>query len=370
MKKLHIIFLDFDDIKNPLLAGGQAKATFEVGARLVKKGHKITVISSKYPGYNDRFDHGIFYKHIGITTKNIKVNNALYILLLPFTVATLRADIIIECFTAPISTMFSPLFTKVPVIALSSSFDAKRFSKKYHLPFHLVEKAGLRFYRNFIALTESSAKKIRKENPQIITKVIPEGVGEEFFSFIHKKPKHILFLGRLDLEQKGIDLLLQSYAKIADKATYPLIIAGNGPDEKKLQKLIKTLHLEKLVRMTGATFGKKKEKYMSEALYVALPSRDETFSCFALEALAAGLPLIAFDIPGIAWSGNTVAMKAKAFDIEEYAQILLTSMNEMKMRKLGEEARAYAKNFTWDNVADKFEEFSYAVKKKEAHEKR
>ena len=76
--KTNIAFLDFDDIRNPLLNGGQARATFEVGTRLVKKGHKVTVISSRYPGYKDRKENGIYYKHIGLGTGNIKVNNVFY----------------------------------------------------------------------------------------------------------------------------------------------------------------------------------------------------------------------------------------------------------------------------------------------------
>ena len=54
-KKLHIAFLDFDDLRNPLLSGGQARATYEVAYRLVKLGHKVTIICGRYPG-SARFD--------------------------------------------------------------------------------------------------------------------------------------------------------------------------------------------------------------------------------------------------------------------------------------------------------------------------
>jgi hypothetical protein len=130
MKKMNITILDFDDIKNPYLGAGQAKATLEVGKRLAKKGHKITVICSRYPGSKDRREDGITYKHIGISSKNIKVSNLFYILLLPFTLRSINADVIMECFTAPVTTLLSPLFTKIPVVALSTSFEAERFAKE------------------------------------------------------------------------------------------------------------------------------------------------------------------------------------------------------------------------------------------------
>ena len=357
MKKLHIIFLDFDDIKNPLLGAGQARATVEVGKRLAARGHMITVICSRYPGYKDRKENGIQYKHIAIGTNNIRLNNLLYILLLPFTVMRLKGDVIVECFTAPISTLFSPLFTKIPVVALSTSFEADRFSKLYHFPFNKIERIGISKYKYFIALSTFFEKKMKKANPQVISKVIPEGVDTEFFKIKRKKAKHILFLGRLDVGQKGIDLLLKAYSRIARKATYPLIIAGNGPDEKKVSELIHRYDLQDKVKMVGPAYGKKKSKLLSESLYVAFPSRNETFSCFALEALASGLPIVAFDIPGIAWSGNEVAIKAKAFSIKHYSELLLNSMNASKMSHLGKKARKFASYFTWEMVADEFENF-------------
>jgi glycosyltransferase involved in cell wall biosynthesis len=364
MKKMNITILDFDDIKNPYLGAGQAKATLEVGKRLAKKGHKITVICSRYPGSKDRREDGITYKHIGISSKNIKVSNLFYILLLPFTLRSIKADVIMECFTAPVTTLLSPLFTKIPVVALSTSFEAERFAKMYHLPFDRIEKKGLKLYRYYIALSEFFEGKMKKYNPNVVSTVIPEGVGPEFFAIKRKTPKHILFLGRLDMGQKGIDLLLKSYAKIASKSKYPLVIVGNGPDEKRIQTMIEEMKLSDSVKMVGPAYGEKKAKYLSEALFIAFSSRNETFSCFALEALASGLPLVAFDIPGIAWSGNEVAIKAKAFNTADYARLLLASQNESKMKILGRKARNFAKGFTWEFVADEFEKFfSYVVEK-------
>lgn len=361
MKKLHIIFLDFDDIKNPLLGAGQARATVEVGKRLAAKGHKITVICSRYPGYKDRRENGIYYKHIAFGTSNIRLNNLLYILMLPFTVMRLKGDIVVECFTAPISTLFSPLFTKIPVVALSTSFEADRFSDLYHFPFNKVEKFGLKRYKYFVALSDFFEKKMKKVNKDVVSKVIPEGVDNEFFKIKKKKAKHILFLGRLDIGQKGIDLLLKAYSNIASKAAYPLVIAGNGPDENKVAELVKKYSLEDKVKMVGPAYGEKKKKLLSEALYVAFPSRNETFSCFALEALASGLPLVAFEIPGIAWSGNEVAIKANAFNVRHYSELLLRSMNAPKMTQLGKKAKKFAGYFTWEMVCDEFESFFQIV---------
>lgn len=368
MKKknsLSIIFLDFDDIKNPLLGAGQAKATFEVGSRLVKNGHKVTVISSRYPSYKDRTQSGIIYKHIGVGSTHIKLNNLIYILALPFMVRKVQADIIVECFTAPISTMLSPLFTKIPVVGLPTSFEAERFAKLYNLPFDRVEHFGLKRYKYFLPYTEHFDKKIKKVNKNAVTKIVPEGVGREYFRIKQQKPKHILYLGRLDIGQKGLDLLLVAYAKVANKIKYPLVLAGHGPDEIKVKDLIKKNKLEKKVILVGAVYGTKKEQLLSEAVFAAFPSRHEGFSLVSLEVLAAGLPIVGFNIPALSFADKTISFKAKRFSVSEYANLLLKATDTKTIIPMRKNARLYVKKYTWENVAIQFESFFRQVLKLE-----
>lgn len=354
---MRIAFLDFDDIKNPLLNAGQARATFEVASRLVKKGNKVTVITSRFPSSKNRIQNGIRYQYIGLGSKNIRLNNLIYILVLPFYVKRIKADIIVECSTAPISTLFSPLFSKIPVVALPTMFEAEEFSKKYHLPFDLVEKIGCRFYKYFLPCTEAFDNKIRKINPKVISRIVPEGVGEEFFEIKKEKAEYILSLGRFDINQKGIDLLLKAYCKVVKDIKYPLVIAGKGSDEHKIKDLISRLGLTNKVKIVGSAYGEKKFKLLSRALFVALPSRHEGFSLFALEALASGLPLASFDIPGLSWTTKEVALKAKTFDIDSYSRILKKLTEPKLLTKMSKNARHFAKKYTWNDVADKFEKF-------------
>ena len=367
---MKIAILDFDDIKNPLLNAGQARATFEVGRRLVKKGNKVTVITSRYPGSRDRIEKGISYKHIGTGFANIKLNNLAYILSLPFTVRKLEADIIVECFTAPISTLFSPLFTKIPVVGLPTMFAAEQFAKKYHLPFHLIEKIGCRFYKYCLPYSEYDNNKIKNVNQKIVTKIVPQGVGKEYFNIKQDKPKFILFLGRFDIQQKGIDLLLHAYSKIAKKVNWPLVIAGHGPDGRKVKSLIKDLKLDKYVKMVGPAYGNKKMKLLSRALFVAFPSRHDETPLFALEALASGLPLVAFNIDGLAWLNDKVALKVKPLDIAEYAKTLERACNEKVISNLRKNTRQFVKKYTWENVTNQFEQFFQEILEREEENSR
>ncbi len=357
-KSLHVVFLDFDDIRNSLLGAGQAKATLEVGKRLAKKGYRVTVISSRFPGYRDREEEGLVYRHIGLGSRNIRLNNIFYILSIPLVVLRLKADIIIECFTAPISTLFTPLFTKIPVAALATSFEAERFSRKYHLPFWAVEKSGCRFYKYFLPPTPHSEAKMKRLNPSVFSKIVPEGVGEEFFKITKKRGEHILFLGRLDIDQKGIDLLIKAYAKIKNKIAWPLIIAGSGPDEEKVKFLIKESGAADKIFLYGPAYGNEKMELMSRSLFVALPSRHEGFSIFALEALAAGLVPVAFAISGLSWLPEKVSLKAKQFDTDEYSLLLEKAATDTNLiGAMGAAARIFSKQFSWDNAARQIEDF-------------
>lgn len=357
---MNIAIIDFDDIKNPLLGAGQAHATFSVGKELIKLGHTLTVYCNKYPGYKDRVEHGIKYIHIGANTPWIRVNNLLFPFFVPFTVSRINSkeiDILIECFTAPQSTLFSPIFTKIPVVVLPSMFNAHEFSKKYHFPFHIIEKFGAKFYKYILPYSEIDATKIKKYNPNIEYKIVPQGVGKEYFSIKPKSPKHILFLSRLDMHQKGIDLLLKAYAKIKHKIKLPLVIAGHGPDENKVTDLITSLNLTDQVTMVGSAYGDKKFKLMSEAYFTVFPSRHDEMCLWTLESIAAGLPLVAFDLPESKWLPGSVALKASAFSIEEYSEKILEASNNKKLKKMKIEARNFAKNFSWENTARQYLDF-------------
>lgn len=354
---MNIAILDMDNLKNDHWGAGQARATREIAKRLVSIGHRATVFSSKYPGFTDYTEEGVEYRHIGIGSNSPRLNNIAYIFSLFFITRRITADIIVESFTPPISTCFVPLFTTIPVVGYATFFAASDMARKYKLPFEVIEKFGLKFYKYFVALNPSDEARAKAINPALMSTVISEGVDEMFFRINRAKAEHILFLGRWDTHQKGIDLLFETYVKIATRCGYPLLIAGHGPGESFLRSSIAKLRLEKFVKIVGSAYGDKKTEILSKSICAVLPSRYETFSLFALEALASGLPIVTFDIPGLSWSSAEVALKAPPFNVDAYAKCILRAVEPEVNAQMSQAARSFARRYTWNAAAKEFEIF-------------
>jgi GalNAc-alpha-(1->4)-GalNAc-alpha-(1->3)-diNAcBac-PP-undecaprenol alpha-1,4-N-acetyl-D-galactosaminyltransferase len=102
--------------------------------------------------------------------------------------------------------------------------------------------------------------------------------------------------GRLTA-QKGFDILIEAFARVAPKhPEWQLVIYGEGPDRSELEQLRDTLSLQGKASLPGLT--KNIQAAFAEASLFALPSRFEGYPNALLEALAAGLPVIATSAPG------------------------------------------------------------------------
>jgi glycosyltransferase involved in cell wall biosynthesis len=213
-------------------------------------------------------------------------------------------------------------------------------------------------------LTQNIKKKILAINPHVKIAVIPNGVELlKLHAGKHAgkpKKKHILFLGRIEVNQKGLDLLLDAYAKNKRTIKYPLAIVGSGEKQEiaKLQKHIRLLHLTKHVKLYSRVEGARKEMFYAESICVVVPSRFETYSLVALEALARGIPLVTFDIPGLSWIPKGVAVKADPFNTEELSHaMVLIGRHPAFASAMRQKGKLYSRRLTWNSIAKKYELF-------------
>ena len=103
----------------------------------------------------------------------------------------------------------------------------------------------------------------------------------------------ILHLGRLDVATKGLDLLVEGFAKSGlDQAT--LILAGPdwGDGRATLEKLANRLGCGQRVVFPGAVYGDEKERLLASADLFVAASRWDAFNISLAEALARGIPAL------------------------------------------------------------------------------
>src|SRR5918997_2143896 len=170
---MRILHLAYEDPLQPVSGGGSVRVR-EINRRLAER-HEITNLVAAYPGAEPRVEDGVRWVPIGARTRK-KIAQLSYFALLGREVARRPHDLVVEEFGAPFSTGFSPLFTKKPVVASVQWLFASQMREKYRLPFDEVEGYGLRFYSDFIAVSDWLARDLRARRPGAHVETIPNGV--------------------------------------------------------------------------------------------------------------------------------------------------------------------------------------------------
>ncbi len=349
--KPRILHLAFEDYKKPG-SGGGAIRTREINQRLATD-FDITVLTSRYKGCKTRTENGVTYKHIGLRLGNFG-SMLSYFAAIPFALFRHKADLIIEDFAAPISSMLLPLWTRRPHIAVVQWLNAREKSQQYHLPFWIFEYFGLKLHKNYIAVSNDLKAQIKAANPKAKVTVIGNGIDSELFNQpISENRKDILYIGRIERAQKGIDILLEAYAEIALTTSDKLLIAGDGNDVEWLKQRIIELKLEYQVILLGRLGGIEKANALSSAKVVAMPSRFETFGIVAVEALACGTPVVAFDIPCLREVVPTdLGSVVPTFEVSAYAKQLSQYIDSKNFnQEIARKRRDFALQYNWDDIA-------------------
>ena len=108
----------------------------------------------------------------------------------------------------------------------------------------------------------------------------------------------LISVGRL-AKEKSFDMLLQAAAKVmSERSHVRLVIIGGGLEEKTLAKLAKELGIADRVQFTGSLPFEEIPAYLKAADIFCFASTTETQGLVTMEAMAAGLPIVAVDATG------------------------------------------------------------------------
>jgi len=133
---------------------------------------------------------------------------------------------------------------------------------------------------------------------------IPNGVDQSFLSVGAERRDEggagLKFgtIGNL-IASKQIDTIIRALGRMRDRDTMRLLVIGGGPEEQSLKAMVMRLGLSQNVTFVGRVAPSQIPEYLAALDALVLGSSSEGRSNAVLEAMAAGVPVIASDIAGV-----------------------------------------------------------------------
>ena len=367
---MKILYLQYGNLWNPFCHGGLSRANHQILKRFAKS-HDVTVYTGliKGPQKSIKLDNVLYIQKSILSNRWV---NRLSFSIFSFFVNLGKFDIVILIWDryAPVIIRSSRYPT---VLEIHSDFLNTPSKLKFIEPLaKFLFKCSVKSSKYAIVLTQYLSESIKIINNQMRDiLVVPNGIDEEMpeYAKAHApQNNYFLYIGRLDLPVKGVDVLLRAYKDSG--VDLPLKIAGDGPDNKRIRDSIRELGLEKKVDLLGWVEGSQKYKWLNDCLALCLPSRAEGLPLAAIEALAFGKPVIGTTIPGLASviQHDYNGLLFDTDDAETMAKHLKTIACDPSLRnRLSLNAKQSSKSYDWDTAAEKRINFFGGILK-ERHE--
>ena len=221
-------------------------------------------------------------------------------------------------------------------------------------------------------------KKISKSEKVYL---IPNGVELKQFPIanfqlpIIEKEKTIITVSRL-VEKNGIGDLIRAFHILTknlkpDTHNLKLLIVGDGPQREELFNLADELGVKDKVEFAGTIPNQDIYKYLAASFVFVRPSLSEGLGTAFLEAMAAGLPVVATPVGGIpdflkdpsTHSGQATGLFCRVNDPEDIAEKInrILTDDDLRNRLILNGRKLVEEKYTWDKIALEFEKLYQQV---------
>lgn len=358
IRVLHCIY---DDPANPWVAGGGSVRVRQLYRHLEGR-VDATVVTGSYPGARDEVLDGIRYRRAGAArpygwSRWSYARAARRLLRLdPYDAAVFDFSV------------YTPLWVPrgrpvgITVHHLTGPTAPRRWGYLLGEFVAAVERSMIRRARWMSATSHATLSELRKVAPPgTYIEQIGAGVPDELFRLERREEEYLLYFGRMDWFQKGLDTLLEAFEILArERPSLTLRMAGRGKDADRVRRWARDRGLESTIRILGEVPESERLSLFAGAKLLLMPSRFEGFGMVAAEAMAAALPVVgstAGSLPEVV-SPPAGGVLVRPEDPRALAREVARLLDDAGARaELSRSARKSAERFRWRTVADQHLEF-------------
>ena len=358
--------------------GGMETSVINLSKGLEKIGHEVFIFAPEYPNYRDEKKNIFRYK-------SFRFNYDGYFYVIPIPAFSKMEDVV-KKLNLDIIHSHQPY---------SLGSEALKFSKKLNIPLVFTYHIRYEDYSHYVPLVPESVSKkyIRKittkysnqcDNiiaPSTAIKkmlidrgikspvsIIPSGINidnfkkdtgqkDEIRKKYNIKPDEILLITACRLtEEKNLKFLVRSFAKIKQRYNnIKFMIVGDGAVKKDLEKMAEELGIKSDIIFTGLVNRTEiVGLYQASDIFV-FASKTETQGLVAVEAMAAGDPVVAIKASGIE---DMVKNNEDGFltseSEEEFSESVLKIVNDKNLReKMSAQAKINSERFSIEPWVEK-----------------
>jgi len=272
----------------------------EVGARMAQMGHEVTVYCRNYFTPPQKQHNGMRLVRLP-TIRSKHCETLVHTILSTVHVLTQRCDVVHYHALGPALFSFLPrLFGKKTVVTVQGlDWQRKKWGWVASQVLRLGERASVQLPSGTMVVSQALRKHYRKEHG-VDTFYVPNGgvlreqrKPEKIFEWGLEPGKYILFLGRFSPE-KCCHLLVEAYEQLDTNVR--LVLAGGSSYSDDYIRALRTRASQRILMLDWVS-GETLDELLTNAMLFVLPSDVEGLSLALLDAMGAGLCVLASDIP-------------------------------------------------------------------------
>lgn len=343
-----------------LQGGGIERVLTNLSSHFVKRDHKVVYVACRAGNHFYQLDDEVIFREPSfVHTASAKFKVINYIKTIKFIrkqIKEFKPDTILS---------FGDIINPLALIANHKLgypiYISDRISPKQKLGFtkDFLKKITYPSATGIIAQSSNAATYKREVfGDKINVTIIPNALREVSQCTDFKSKKNwVIGVGRLSFE-KGFDRLIEAFAKIEDHKDWRLVLAGDGPARKDLEKQVESLGVKNRVVFRGMI--KDVDSFLAQGSIFVLPSRCEGFPNALCEAMASPLPCISFDSVSASdiIENRVSGVVIPDGDIDALAHEIQILMDDEQMRcRYSEKAFFIREKLDKDKIGDRFLEY-------------